>query len=408
MSHVTNSLVVEFEQPDETVASKQIIIERDDDLEPELLEQEYLRVHVPTNGTLVINKNTGTLSYNGIKTVEVIDYLLFNKNSETSIRHPNISALSFSKEGSYFDENGNVVTTTLSYDPITGNIKSSRESVFGVVKVSYRAHYRSYLYTFSGGPCPLNPDPEADSPFNVGVVFGFDLKNGTAESLTLQPPSCVIPSSPNSSKKDKPADEFVMEVESTGRPSFTAVAGVLSATATFRIYPADNSIEVDSNLGSLTRINQSFTIDVEEILQFTGESSAQLSYPPKQGVSITPIGDMIDGFGRNIFIPKFRTPGQDMFDVERPDKFSYRNPERRDVTSREIASVDAGRRALPAFGLVRAEYQTTYTQYNYVFHLNDNLDSDGRKQFDIAFITALRDSTSETLRLDPPSLEGLL
>lgn len=416
MGTLKTSLRVNFGEYED---QSKILWEADDEREADEIYQQYVRLYPPD--VSIRFATAGNLSSGSNKIDDIEEIVIFSGNNEVSLRYPEAYNVSIDLLGSFYDSNGNTITTTIAFDA-TKNAIVSTEVGYAACRVAYRARYRGFLYTFSGGPCPglsglyAPPTPVSNaSPFKEAVLVALDPVRGAVASLNMDPPDCEAPKF--FVNKGKPAElpriDLMIDPKYPARltddisvEGETFTVDYLAAMCKVRLIPSVNAVEVDVNHpdANIRREDQAIEQDVAERILFSGSSTANLGYQAKSTVAMTPRGIWRDKSGQPVTVD-IRGPGERFMEVDYTETGGYTNPRYRNVGPDELVCCDGWGKAIEAFGVVDVEYVYDYDLYRLDLPYAD-------RQFRSVYVTALHSRAPDqqepaTLFIEAPSLEGL-
>ncbi len=417
MGTLKTSLRVNFGEYED---KKKILWENDDERDSDEVNQKYVRLYPPD--VAVRFATAGTLSGGTSRVDDIEEIVIFSGNNEVQLRYPEAYNAKIDLLGNFYDSDGNVQTATFAFDATKNAIVSSKVG-YAALRVSYKARYRGFLYTFLGGPCPglssLYAPPTAISnaaPFKEAVLVALDPSRGAVASLNMDPPDCEeLKFFVNKGKAaDIPRIDLMIDPKYPARltdniqvEGESISVDYLAAMCKVRLIPSVSSVEVDVNHpdARIKREDENLEQDVAERVLFSGSSSANLGYQAKKGTSVamTPRGIWRDKSGQAVSVD-IRGPGERFMEVDYTPSGGYTNPRYRYVGEDELVVCDSWGKAIEAFGVVDVEYTYNYDLYRLDLPYAD-------RQFRSVFVTALHERAPDqqepaTLFIEAPSLEG--
>lgn len=256
---------------------------------------------------------------------------------------------------------------SLTVDPTRGTL-TANQRFFGTVHAEYDSTYHRLQCQFREIPGAAKDDryPSKFSP----MVLVCQQQDGNTESITLNPPN--KDKDPDRAKggytmADKAEGEsLVLEIDDTFPISLAHASSVpgLHAVARVLVYSPHSGVTFSVSRGYVQpdAYSLSESLPMVETVNFIGAQSASTKYPPANGVTASPVGE----------VTSKQTPGS-LFrfatapeDVAIGDWFSYgayRINGMRRVAANEIVSTTAGV-TVPVTGQAKAVYNTVRTACN--------------------------------------------
>lgn len=390
-----------------------LVWEEDEDKESDDIRVVYMRLYpaiVP-----VVFTTSGSLTYQGKRTEKDKEtVVVFDGDNKASAPYPEIYNVKLTRIGGFYDKTGAVIPgVEIKFNANKNLVEASHEG-FGVVEVEYDVNYRLYKFKFDGPGCPIDPfdvvDPEYE-PFDKAVLVAIDGAKEAIATYSPDIPKCETKELRVNLQPGAATPRIDLIIDPEYPPSLgpdIGVHSVINCGCRVRHIPKVPST-VKTNTGNIREVDEGIGTlyqEVNEMLLFSGSSSVNLSYQSHSKPLMLRHGRYRNKWGSRV-IPNFRGAGESVFEVERPNETTKRNPRRRVVGNDEVVSVDDWGNTLEIFGVVEVTYKYSYRLFELEFSYNDTLDV-----FNQAYVTAFRQGTGDNpdepadLRVDPPSMKG--
>lgn len=355
---------------------------------------------------------SGSYRILGQKEEKASTAVAFTKNTRQALPIYGAKNVKLIQQGNAYNSAGLVTQVTFSYDALSGEVVASKE-VYAVVFVEYTAPYTLIEFKFSGKGCPIEPmfkesqSIDLDGYYDAAMVVGIDPELDAQATLQLRPPQCSADKdlAVLINVNDRQLPKLVIEPHDGEGQRLDDAAKDVSSGGLLRLYPAGSSATVEASAGTISRTQFERTLSITEYVTFNGNASATLKYPPinKAGMLDTSI-EMQTAAGNPITV-KLATAGEEVILASFEDNGAYQIVGRRLVEADEVVPVNTFGIAVPAWGVAKVGYTTSYEIIRYT---PKSAYSDARVFDDATIVAQTTDKRSATFKVDPPKIGGSL
>lgn len=337
--------------------------------------------------------------------------IAFNLQKESELPIFGALDVKITPQGNAFNEKGELVDVSYSFNPLAGTIVASA-IVYSVVLVTYTAPYTLLEYAFAGEGCPLTPvkNPSTlsdyDGYYTAAMVVARDTTLDASATLQLKPPQCGsdMDMATFIDINDRILSKLVLEVDDGIGVTLERAQEKISAGGSIRLYPAGTLANISAEGGSVRRKYQDRELSVKENVTFNGSSSTSLKYPPiNKAGSIGEYIEVVNAVGNPVTV-SLATAGDKVYLASFSDDGTYELVGVRNVENDEVVAVNSAGIAIPIWGTATVGYSTSYELLHYVPPTTHGI----KRTFTDSVLTAKIDNRVATLKIDPPALGGSL
>lgn len=355
---------------------------------------------------------SGSFNVMGDKEEQATTALAFTSTTRQALPIYGAKNVKIKQQGNAYDSSGKVVSVTYSYDPLSGEVVASKE-VYAVVFVEYTATYTLIKFKFAGEGCPIEPifktsgSIDLDGYYEAALIVGAEPELDAQATLQLRPPQCSADRdlAVLINVNDRQLPKLVIEVHDGEGQRLDDSAKTVSAGGLLRLYPAGSGATVEASAGTISKSLLNRDLSITEYITFNGNASASLKYPPtnKAGL-LNETLEMQTASGNPITV-KLATAGDEIIMASFDDNGAYQIVGTRLVEADEIVPVNSFNIAIPAWGVAKVGYTTSYEIIRYK---PVSVYSDARVFDDATIIAQTPDKRSATFKVDPPKIGGSL
>lgn len=384
----------------------------------------------PSAADPVIHAVMGSANAAGSNIPErVVDYVSFNNSASAALRYPPNGSVSI-QERRFFES-----APVVAYNSERNALVLDQEA-FGIVKVSYTAHFDRYKVRHGGTPCEspqtqggTPPEPAATEHYDPAFLVAVADTWETA-SLTVSGPPCETATTnylESNEFSDYEEAGLVIEVDPILSPglypeyfttnvpnNFQLVPQYYNLRGTqvktyagcrIRVYPQASGLSVVGvNCGVSGSHVEAKLKPVYRALVFSGKHSVGLPYPVQGSITVVGGTQAVDLFGNTVNVT-FRRPGETVNEVVWLDSNTFRLVGARTVRDDEVVVVtSSGNNTIPCYTFARAQYMSPYYAYNVSFNWDNGLGWYAAAQV----IVSAPDGRQGSLEIDSPSKGGIL
>lgn len=405
--NLNTSVVAQFSEGSTQGQEAGIAIKEDADLSS-TVGITYLKVYPKMPDLFFVT--AGSYSVKSSKEEEAQTALAFDLDTESAMPIYGALDVEITPQGNAYDARGNVIGVTFRFDPVTGNIKASKEC-YAVVLVNYTAPYTLVEYQFAGEGCPINPvytDSdlyEYDGYYIAAMVVAADTVRDQKASIQLKPPQCGadLDMSVSIEVNKRILPKLVLEPHDGVGVQLEGTTSKLAAGGLVRLYPAGTLAEVDATAGRVDRKYRDGQLDIQEYVVFNGDYSRSLKYPPiNKAGSLSETIQVTNAVGNPITV-QLATGGDSIIMASFDNDGGYQIIGRRTLENDEVVPINSAGIAIPVWGTAKVAYTTSYEILRYA-----PVASKDARIFESAMITAKQGTRSATYKVDPPAVGGTL